>query len=64
MKKEVNMTPREQYDSVELLKEILSLNDLTTTTRIRGIYNGIDHNQALAKLEVCENKIRHFLTGK
>jgi len=63
-KKEVTMTPNEQYQCLELLRELYNLTQLTTHTRAGYIVNGIDHNVALAKLEVCEDKVYRFLHGR
>lgn len=60
----MSLTPQEQDTSIALLKEIYALVQLTTMTRSGKIVNGMDHNVALAKLEVCENKVLKFLYGK
>lgn len=58
------LTPQEQDTAIALLKELYMLSQLTTMTRSGKVVNGIDHNVALAKLEVCENKVLKFLYGK
>lgn len=58
------LTSQEQDTAISLLKELYMLSQLTTMTRSGQIVNGMDHNVALAKLEVCENKVLKFLYGK